>query len=69
MLGLDDTHLRDCGSFASSLVQLVLSYGCEVWRLETSSLLKWFWLQPVGILPELHYVIHVCRRNFVCPLS
>ncbi len=22
-------------------------------------------LQPVGVLPELHYVIHVCRRIFV----
>ena len=35
-LGLDDTHLR-CSLF-SSLVQPVLSYGCEVWCLERSSL-------------------------------
>ena len=34
--GLDDTHLR-CSLF-SSLVQPVLSYGCEVWCLERLSL-------------------------------
>ncbi len=26
-------------------------------------------LQPVGILPELHYVIHVCPSGFVCALN
>ena len=25
-------------------------------------------LQPIGILPELHYVIHVCPPGFVCRL-
>ena len=35
-LGLDDTHL--CCSLFSSLVQPVLSYGCDVWCLERSSL-------------------------------
>ena len=35
-LGLDDKHLR-CSLF-SSLVQPVLSYGCEVWCLERPSL-------------------------------
>ena len=37
-LGLNDTHLR-CSLF-SSLVQPVLSYSCEVWCLERSSLLS-----------------------------
>ena len=35
-LGLNDTHL--CCSLFSSLVQPVLSYGCEVWCLQRSSL-------------------------------